>query len=249
MDLVGKSAFVTGGSGGLGRQTCLALAEAGCDIVVGYCAGVDRVRAVQDAVSKTGRRAATVQLDQSDPDSVRRAVEDAVAAFDRLDILVNNAAGAGGVPIADLDALTREIWDWTMAANLRGPWLVAQAAAPHLAQTGHGRIVNVAAMAGMRPMGASIAQSVSKAAVIQLTKCLAVALAPRITVNCGAPGLMDGTELTRNLSDAFRDSFTSQSALGTTTSLADVAGQIVHFCRSETITGQTLVIDGGVHFH
>lgn len=98
-------------------------------------------------------------------------------------------------------------------------------------------------------MGASIVQSVSKAGAIQLTRCLAVALAPEVTVNCVAPGLMEGTELTKNISDAFLDSFKSKSVLGATTSLDDVAGQVVQFCRSETTTGQTLVIDGGVFFH
>ena len=120
MDLVGKSAFVTGGSGGLGRQTCLALAEAGCDIVVGYCAGVDRVRAVQDAVSKTGRRAATVQLDQSDPDSVRRAVEDAVAAFRQA------------LKISPRDPLSQGFLGWTLglAGRREGELLAEQAVDP-----------------------------------------------------------------------------------------------------------------------
>ena len=98
-------------------------------------------------------------------------------------------------------------------------------------------------------MWARIAQSVSKAGAIQLTRCLAVALAPDVSVNGVAPGLMEGTELTKNISDAFRDGFKSQSVLGATTSLDDVAGQVVQFCQSETITGQTLVVDGGVYFH
>ncbi len=136
-----------------------------------------------------------------------------------------------------------------MQVNLRGPWMVSKHAAPYLKSSNWGRIVNVAAMAGMKPMGASIAQSVSKAGTIQLTRCLAVALAPDVTVNCVAPGLMEGTELTKNISDAFVDGFKSQSVLGATTSLEDVAGQVTQFCRSDTITGQTLVIDGGVFFH
>lgn len=82
-----------------------------------------------------------------------------------------------------------------------------------------------------------------------MTRCLAVALAPKVTVNCVAPGLMEGTVMTQNLTDAFRDAFASQAALGTTTSLHDVAAQVVQFCQAETITGQTTVIDGGVYFH
>lgn len=190
-----------------------------------------------------------MRLDQSDETSIAQAIGRVSTELGSLDILVNNAAMAKGVPFANLDALSSEKWDATMQVNLRGPWLVSKHAAPLLKSSSWGRVVNVAAMAGMKPMGASIAQSVSKAGAIQLTRCLAVALALDITVNCVAPGLMEGTELTKNISDAFLDGFRSQSILGATTSLEDVAGQVVQFCRSSTITGQTLVIDGGVFFH
>lgn len=249
MDLIGRKALVSGGSGGLGRQICLALAQAGCDVAVGYHARRDRADAVAAAVRETGRDAVPVRFDQSDVDQVGAAMREAVGALGGLDILVNNAAMARAVPFPDLDALTDDLWRNTMETNLAGPWRLARAAAPHLRAARGGRIVNVAAMAGMKPMGASIAQSVSKAGVIQLTRCLAVALAPDITVNCVAPGLMLGTELTRNVPDFVREGFARQAVLGTTTSLADVAGQVVQFCRSDTVTGQTAVIDGGVFFH
>lgn len=249
MDLTGKRAFVTGASGGLGRQIAMSLAAAGCDVALGFHKGQDRVDAVADAITDLGRRGTPVSFDQGDETSIQSGVEQAVEALGGLDILVNNAAVVKGVRFTDLDTLGPEIWDYTMQHNLRGPWLVARAAAPHLTGSGAGRIVNVAAMAGMKPMGASIAQSVSKAGVIQMTRCLAVALAPKVTVNCVAPGLMEGTVMTQNLTDAFRDAFASQAALGTTTSLHDVAAQVVQFCQAETITGQTTVIDGGVYFH
>ncbi len=89
----------------------------------------------------------------------------------------------------------------------------------------------------------------SKAGQIHLTRCLAVALAPDVTVNCVAPGLMEGTLLTANIPEAFADSFRNQSVLGRTTSLDDVAAQIVTYCISTSVTGQTAVIDGGVFFH
>lgn len=249
MKIDGAVALVTGGSGGLGRSICKALAESGVSLAVGYMDGEDRANEVCQDVLASGGKATSVRIDQSDEASVEKAVADVVDAFGTLDILVNNAAIAQGVPFPDLDALSSEIWDRSMQVNLRGPWLVSKYAAPHLKASDWGRIVNVAAMAGVKPMGASIAQSVSKAGAIQLTRCLAVALAPEVTVNCVAPGLMEGTELTKNISDAFLDSFKSKSVLGATTSLDDVAGQVVQFCRSETTTGQTLVIDGGVFFH
>ncbi|SEN94907.1 SDR family NAD(P)-dependent oxidoreductase [Palleronia pelagia] len=249
MDLTGTSALVTGGSGGLGRLVCSALAGAGARVAVGYLEGRDRAERVCDDIAGQGGRAIAVRLDQGDQASIDDALGTVVGSFGELDILVNNAAMAKAVPFPDLDALSTELWDRTMAINLRGPWLVSRAAARHLKASGRGRIVNVSAMAGMRPMGASIAQSVGKAGVIQLTRCLAVAMAPDVTVNCVAPGLMEGTELTKGIPDAFVDGFRSQSVLGRTTSLDDVAAQVVQFCRADSVTGQTLVVDGGVFFH
>ena len=249
MDLTGKRAFVTGASGGLGRHIAVSLATAGCDVALGFHKGEERVAAVAEAISGQGQQGVPVSFDQGDEQSITAGVKQAVDALGGLDILINNAAVVKGVPFKDLDTLGPEIWDYTMQYNLRGPWLVSRAAAPHLESAGADRIVNVAAMAGMKPMGASIAQSISKAGVIQMTRCLAVALAPNVTVNCVAPRLMEGTVMTQGLTPEFRDAFASQAVLGTTTSLQDVASQVVQFCQSETITGQTTVIDGGVYFH
>ena len=106
-----------------------------------------------------------------------------------VDILVNNAAWNIGIPFTDLDALTPEIWDCVLATNLRGPYLLARACAPHLRAHRAGRIVNIASVGGLYPASSSIAYSASKAGLIHLTRCLAVALAPSVTVNCIAPGL------------------------------------------------------------
>jgi len=249
MDLAGKVAFVTGASGGLGRVIAEHLAAAGVHIAIGYRTGQERAEATADAVAAQGVGATLIAFDQADPASIDAAVAAVVRDLGSLDILVNNAAVAKGVPFPDLEALTPDLWDWTMTANLRGPYLLARAAAPHLKANGAGRVVNVAAMAGLKPMGASIAQATSKAGLIHMTRCLAVAMAPDVTVNCVAPGLMEGTVLTANIPDAFRDGFRSQSVLGRTTSLQDVAGQVVQYCRSDAVTGQTAVIDGGVFFH
>ncbi len=249
MDLTDKVAFVTGASGGLGRAIAEHLADAGAQIAIGYRTGTERAEATAASVRAKGVKTEIVAFDQADPASIEAAVSDVIGMFGRLDILINNAAVAKGVPFPDLDGLTPDLWDWTMTANLRGPFLLARAAAPHLKASGSGRIVNVAAMAGLKPMGASIAQATSKAGLIHLTRCLAVAMAPEVSVNCVAPGLMEGTVLTAHIPDAFRDGFKSQSVLGQTTSLDDVAGQVVQNCRSDAVTGQTSVIDGGVFFH
>src|SRR5712691_4581298 len=153
------------------------------------------------------------------------------------------------VEFADLDGMTDELWNRILPTNLTGPWLCAKAVAPIMQRHRRGRIVSVASIAGLRPSGSSIAYCIAKAGVIHLTRCLAVALAPHVLVNAVAPGLMEGTGMTVNLSQEFIDSTKEVSALGRSAKLEDVAAQIVAFARSDTITGQTVPVDAGVVFH
>lgn len=249
MELTDRVALVTGGSGGLGLVTAKALAEHGADVCITYHSSRDGAEAASKEVTARGRRAALVELDQSDPVSVDAAVNSAAEQMGRLDILVNNAATNIPVPFADLDALTPEIWDQLFDTNLRGGFLMARAAAPHLRKSGAGRIVNVGAMIGLMPAGSSIAQAVTKAGVIHLTRCLAVALAPAVTVNCVAPGLMEGTRMSGRVPAEAVAAMRERAVTKGNTSIQDVADQIVQFCRAESVTGQVLVIDGGIHFH
>jgi 3-oxoacyl-[acyl-carrier protein] reductase len=163
-----------------------------------------------------------------------------------LDILVNNAAWNIGIPFGDLEALTSDIWDRVLETNLRGPFLLARALAPELRRHKTGRIVNIASVAGLSPGGSSIAYASSKAALIHLTHCLAVAMAPGVTVNCVAPGLVEGTRMADRLPEAVRQGARSQAVLGRTASAEDIAAQVVTFCRAESVTGQVVVIDGGM---
>jgi 3-oxoacyl-[acyl-carrier protein] reductase len=195
MEIGGKAAFVTGGSGDIGGAIARGLAKAGVDVAASYVGDAQRAGATVDAVKKIGRRSLAVQLDQRDPNSVDASVKKVVAEFGRLDILVNNAGWNIGIPFVDLNALTVEIWDRVMETNLRGPYLLARAFAPELRRHKAGRIVNIASLAGLAPGGSSIAYASSKAGLIHLTHCLAVALAPDVTVNCIAPGLVEGTRM------------------------------------------------------
>lgn len=249
MELTDRVAFVTGGSTGLGLATTKALAESGADVCVSYRDNKDGAISACDNMRAMGRRAAYVQLDQSDPASVETSMERVIEQFGQLDILVNNAATNIPVPFPDLEALTPEIWDQLFDTNLRGPFLIARAAAPHLRKSDVGRIVNVGAMIGLMPAGSSIAQAVTKAGVIHLTRCLAVALAPDVTVNCVAPGLMEGTQMSGRVPPESVDAMRERALLKRNTSIQDVADQVVQFCRAESVTGQVLVIDGGIHFH
>jgi 3-oxoacyl-[acyl-carrier protein] reductase len=249
VDLEGRAAFVTGGSGSLGGAISRALAEAGCHIAIGYVGnreGADETLRVVETLGRTGCR---VQLDQTEPAAIEPAVERAARDLGRLDILVNNAAWNIGVPFPDLDGLTTEIWDRIFTTNVRGPFQLARAVAPHMRKQGAGRIVNIASIAGVKPTGSSIAYASSKAALIHLTRCLAVALAPAITVNCVAPGLVEGTRMARRIPPAVVEEVRREAVLQRAAEAADIASQVLTFCRADSVTGQTVVIDGGYVFH
>ena len=249
MELTGCGALVTGGSGDLGRAIAVALAGAGADVAVTWVGYREGASETCRQVEKRGRRTAMIQLDQSDPAAIAPAVDEAAAALGRLDVLVNNAGWNAGVPFRDLEGMTVDLWDRINDVNLRGPFLLARAAARHLRARGAGRIVNVASVAGLRPAGSSIAYAVSKAGLIHLTRCLAVALAPDVTVNCVAPGLMEGTRMAARLPAEVVESTRRLAVLQRSTAVEDVAAQVVAFCRADSVTGQVLNIDGGVHFH
>ena len=248
MDLRDRVALITGASGGLGAVTARMLADHGVHIAVTHLGHRDEAIELCRQIEARGRKALLVHLDQIDPASCSSAVEEAVTALGRLDILINNAAWNDPVPLADLGSLTPEIWDRAMNTNLRGPFLMTRAAAPHLKRQDQGRVVNISGVPGLVPTG-SIALAVSKAGLIHLTRCLAVALAPSITVNCVAPGLMEGTRMFARVPPARVAAVKEQAALKRITDSEDVARQVVVFCQSDSVTGQTQVVDSGVVFH
>lgn len=249
MDLTGRVALVTGGSGDLGNAIARALASAGADVAATYVGNEPGATATCEAVEKQGRRTCRIQLDQTDPESARAAVAAAVSRLGRLDVLVNNAAWNIGIPFPDLDGLTDAVWERMWKTNLLGPFHLARAAAPHMRAQGAGRIVNIASIAGLMPSGSSLAYATTKAALIHLTRCLAVALAPDITVNCVAPGLIEGTRMARRLPPEVAEQARQRAVLRRATSGEDVASQVVAFCRADTVTGQVVPVDAGIHFH
>ena len=200
MDLKGTVALVTGDNGGLGQRICHALAKEGAHIAVMYAQSRDQAEGVaRELTSRYQINAAAFACDITDAAAVDRLVGDVTKRFGRLDILVNDAAYNKAIPFTDLDSLTQEVWDKIMAVNLTGPMRLTKAVAPVMKAQGRGRIVNISSVAGLGPQGSSIAYAISKAGLIHLTKCMAVAMAPETLVNCVAPGLLEGTRATANL--------------------------------------------------
>jgi 3-oxoacyl-[acyl-carrier protein] reductase len=250
MDLGGAVALVTGGNGGLGQRICHALAKEGVTIAVVYARSRDQAEAVARELASSYRiDAAAFACDVTDPAAVTALVGQVVGRFGRLDILVNDAAYNASIPFADLDGLTLELWDRIMAVNLTGPMRLIKAVAPVMKAQKRGRIVNISSVAGLGPMGSSIAYAVSKAGLIHLTRCMAVALAPETLVNCVAPGLLEGTRATANLRPEQIERSAAGSLLRKAADKDDCADMVVALCRSETMTGQTVVIDSGRVFH
>jgi 3-oxoacyl-[acyl-carrier protein] reductase len=249
MDLKDRVALVAGGTGLLGTAIARALAGAGTDIAITYLERKDAARETCAVVEALDRRAWSVALDQTKAEAIAPAVEAVKDHFGKIDILVNNAAWNISIPFPDLEALDAAVWDRLFATNLRGPYLLARAAAPHLKASGSGRIVNIASVAGLNPGGSSIAYATSKAGLIHLTRCLAVALAPQVSVNCVAPGLMEGTRMTSRLRPEQAEGARQRAILKRAASVEDVADQVLAFCKSDSVTGQTLNIDAGVFFH
>jgi 3-oxoacyl-[acyl-carrier protein] reductase len=250
MDLRGAVALVTGGNGGLGQRICHALAKEGVHIAVMYAQSRDQAESVaRELTSRYQINSAAFGCDITDSVAVDNIVGHVTRHFGRLDILVNDAAYNKAIPFPDLDSMTMEEWDKIIAVNLTGPMRLMKAAAPVMKAQGRGRIVNISSVSGIGPTGSSIAYAVSKAGLIHLTRCMAVALAPETLVNCVAPGLLEGTRATANLRPEFVANSAATSLLKKPADKDDCADMVVTMCRTETMTGQTMVIDSGRYFH
>ncbi len=245
IDLSGRVALVTGGSRGIGRAVAQLLARAGAHVAVNYVADEGAARSLVEEVRASGGEAIALAGDVSEAGAARGLVESAVAAWGRLDILVNNAgiweedrAGRG-----DLD-----VWDRTLAINLRGAFLVTDAAVPHLEKT-EGSIVFVSSTAGQRGEAGHSAYAATKGGLVSYTKSLAAELGPRgIRVNCVAPGWVE-TDLTRDtLADsARRAEIEAAIPLGRVAQPADIAGPVLFLVSdlARHVQGEVLNVNGG----
>ncbi len=247
--LKGKVALVTGGGTGLGAVIVKHLAEAGMAVAVHYGHSEREAHEVVESVRALGGSARAFRAELDGEEMVRNVhalVEHVGEAFGRLDLVVNNAAVTRAIPFPNLDDVTFADWDRVMNVNAKAPFFVAQAAVPVLRSNGGGQIINTASISGIRARGgSSIPYSVSKAATIHLTKCLATALAPDIRVNAVAPGLMR-TRWLAHFDDAQLARATEMTPLRRTADLDDTARAYVMLAHNESMTGEVIVVDGGI---
>jgi 3-oxoacyl-[acyl-carrier protein] reductase len=244
MDFAGKVAIVTGGGTGMGKAISAGLAAAGASVVVNYSRSADEANATVKELEAAGGTAAAVQADVSNAEQVKALVAETLDRYGRLDILVNNAGTTVFVPFADLDGIDEADWDRIMAVNVKGPWLLTRAAAPALKADGGGAVVTISSVAGFKPAGSSLAYSVSKAALIHLTRGLALALAPDVRVNSIAPGYVP-TRWHAHTPDERKAQIAAGSPLKTNVDVASIATATLECLRNDNMTGQIIAIDSG----
>jgi NAD(P)-dependent dehydrogenase (short-subunit alcohol dehydrogenase family) len=238
--LSGKVGLVTGGAKRLGRAAALALANAGADLAVTYWHSETEVRCTTKELENAGARVLAVSCDVTNPKNVSAAVKQVVSELGVLDILVNNA---GAYETASFEDITVQQWDSMFGVNVRGPFLMSQAAQPHLRRR-KGRIINLGSLGGLRAWSSHAHYCSSKAALHMLTKAMAKALAPEIAVNCVAPGMID---LGEKSAAAFMSRVAKQTPMQRNGTGHDVAAAILFFATAPSfITGQVLYVDGGL---
>ncbi|HEX4835866.1 MAG TPA: glucose 1-dehydrogenase [bacterium] len=242
--LSGRVALVTGGGTGIGRAIAFALAEKGASVAVNYSRSRRDAEGTADTIRGRGRRALAVQADVSVDSEAQEMVGRVVHEFGRLDILVNNAGTTRFVEHADLEALTEEVWDRIFAVNVKGTFFCTRAAVGAMTE---GRIINIGSVAGVNGSGSSIAYAASKAAIHTMTRSLARALAPRITVNAIAPGLIEtrwhAAVAGREADNARRAQSFPARRIGRPEDIAHIALALA--TAENFITGQVIVVDGG----
>lgn len=230
-------ALVTGSSSGLGAGIARRLHAEGYQVVITSRASVDS--GTELAAELEG---GYIQADVGREDAAQRLVDETIARFGRLDVLVNNAGTTRFIPHADLRSVTREVWEEILAVNLLAPFMLVRAAESELRRRA-GCVVNVSSVAGGRPVGSSIPYAVSKAALNHLTSLLAKALGPEIRVNAVAPGLI-ATPWTSELGDLQRQ-ITARTALGRVGTPEEIAEVVATLVRATYLTGQVVTVDGG----
>lgn len=239
MELAGRVALVTGAGQRLGRAIAVELGARGARVAVHYNASAAGAAETARAIAAAGGDARTFHANLADGPAPGALVDAVANAFGALDVLVNSAATMERTPLGEA---TVEQWDATFALNLRAPFFAAQAAAARMGADG--AIVNIADLAAFETWPGYVPHGISKAGVVQMTRALARALAPRIRVNAVAPGAV---LLPEAWDDATRDRLASTTPLRRLGAPADVVGAVLYLLGADYVTGETVIVDGGRH--
>lgn len=236
----GKVAIVTGSSSGIGEAIARRLSGLGASVVINSASSVE---AGQNIAKELGDNALYVQADISDKASGEHLLAATLQRFGKLDILVNNAGWTTAIPHHDLEALTDDIFSRTFEVNVKGTWMLTKAAMPYLKQSDDGNVINITSIAGVRPVGSSIAYSMSKAALNHMTLLLAKSCGP-VRVNAVAPGLV-ATPWTKDW-QAQHEGVKAMAPLKRSATPDDCVEATLGLLRTRYATGQIFVVDGGL---
>jgi NAD(P)-dependent dehydrogenase (short-subunit alcohol dehydrogenase family) len=236
--LQGKTVLVTGAAKRIGRSIALALAERGANVAITYLASQAEAEKTVRALAAHDVDALAVRCDLRDPESIQQTMTSVIEEFGQLDLLVNNA---GVFESEALEDISVEQWDAMFATNTRAPFLMAKAAHTHLRAT-KGRILNIGSLGGLHPWATHAHYCTSKAALHMLSKTMAKAWAPEISVNCIAPGMIVQGEV----EEAY-EHFARKTPMQRNGTPHDVAAAAIFFATApHFITGQLLAVDGGL---
>ena len=240
MDLDGKVVLVTGAGTRVGRAIAVALGRAGMRVGVHYYGSERGARQTADEIIAAGSDARTLPGDLTDPATGPRVIEHLSKVFGSLDVLVNSAAVMLRTPIGEVLV---EDWDAMFALNLRAPFFLSQSAARVMKDRG-GVIINIADLAAFESWRNYVPHAITKAGVVQMTRGLAHALAPKVRVNAIAPGAV---LLPEGYTSEQRDKLVSTTPLGRIGSPEDVAQAVIYLITADYVTGETIIVDGGRH--
>ncbi|MEK5479938.1 SDR family NAD(P)-dependent oxidoreductase [Paenibacillus sp. FSL R5-0407] len=243
MNLNNKIALVTGGGTGIGRAISLALAERGAIVGINYSRSKDEAEATVQEITSLGGRAVAIQANVASEAEVRHMTDQLAAQFGSIHLLVNNAGITKHIPLDDLEAANEAVWDELYAVNVKGMFFCARAVSPWMKKSKAGAIVNLGSIAGHTGSGSSLPYAVSKAAVHGLTKSLARALAPDITVNCIVPGAV-ATRWWEGKEEQMRQ-LAPNLLLQRIAEPEDIARMVCAALEQEAMTGQIITVDSG----